>query len=88
MQSEGVPVATFGAGAKDHLDVVDNIKGIESKLLSHLYNRIVHLFPLLNKSRYRYVFYGIGSASLWLTIVPLEKSLVPTKTISLSVTLR
>lgn len=53
MRNAGVSVATFGAGAKDSIEVVDNIKGIKAKLLSEVYKAIVHSFSLTNKSRYR-----------------------------------
>lgn len=56
MRDAGVRRATFGAGAKDSLEVVDNIKGIKAKLLSRTYQAIVNSFHLTNKSRYRYPF--------------------------------
>ena len=55
MRDAGVHTATFGAGAKDSLEVIDNIKGIKAKLLSQMYEAIVSSFSLTNKSRYRYV---------------------------------
>lgn len=55
MRNAGVHRATFGAGAKDSLEVIDNIKGIKAKLLSQVYQAIVSSFSLTNKSRYRYV---------------------------------
>jgi aspartyl-tRNA synthetase len=55
MQNAGVTTANFGAGAKDTVEVIDNIKGINAKLLSEIYKAIVNLFSLTNKSQYRYV---------------------------------
>lgn len=55
MRNAGVTTATFGAGAKDTVEVIDNIKGIKAKLLSEVYRAIVSLFSLTNKSQYRYV---------------------------------
>jgi aspartyl-tRNA synthetase len=56
MRSAGVVSATFGAGTKDSLDVIDNIKGIKAKLLSQVYQAIVSSISLTNKSRYRCAF--------------------------------
>jgi aspartyl-tRNA synthetase len=56
MRNAGVFCATFGAGAKDTLEVIDNIKGVKAKLLSQVYQAIVNSFSLTNKSRYRYIF--------------------------------
>ena len=56
MRNAGVVSATFGAGAKDSLDVIDNIKGVKAKLLSQVYQAIVSSFSLTNKSRYRCAF--------------------------------
>ncbi|KAF7979700.1 hypothetical protein HWV62_41034 [Athelia sp. TMB] len=74
MRDAGVHTATFGAGAKDSLEVIDNIKGIKAKLLSQMYEAIVSSFSLTNKSRYRekfgtfqddlYVCYPDGSMGL------------------------
>ncbi|KZP05302.1 aspartyl-tRNA synthetase cytoplasmic [Athelia psychrophila] len=74
MRDAGVHSATFGAGAKDSLEVVDNIKGIKAKLLSQMYQAIVSSFSLTNKTRYRekfgtfqddlYVCYPDGSMGL------------------------
>jgi hypothetical protein len=55
MRNAGVTTANFGAGAKDTVEVTDNIKVIKAKLLSEVYKVIVSLFSLTNKSQYRYV---------------------------------
>jgi len=56
LRNAGVSVATFGCGAKDSIEVVDNIWGIKAKLLSEIYKSIVNMFHLTNKSRYREKF--------------------------------
>ena len=56
MRNAGIVMATFGAGAKDTLEVIDNIGGVKAKLLSEVYQAIVRSFSLTNKSRYRCVF--------------------------------
>jgi hypothetical protein len=56
MRNTGIVMATFGAGAKDTLEVIDNIRGVEAKLMSQVYKAIVSSFYLANKSRYRFVF--------------------------------
>jgi len=56
MRNAGIVMATFGAGAKDTLEVIDNIGGVKAKLLSEVYQAIVRSFSLTNKSRYREKF--------------------------------
>lgn len=38
---EGIPKATFGAGARDKLVAADHIKGVKAKLLAEVYSGIV-----------------------------------------------
>jgi aspartyl-tRNA synthetase len=47
--------ATFGAGVREAIEIVDNIKAVRAKFLSKLYNAIMSSFNLANKSRYRFV---------------------------------
>lgn len=49
---EGVAKATFGAGAREKLLVVDNIKGFKAKVLSEVYSGIVVRFPVSSPGRH------------------------------------
>lgn len=44
------------AGAKDPLEVIDNIKGVKAKLLEQVYPAVVSSFSLTNKPCYPYAF--------------------------------
>ena len=57
MRKAGVFRATFGVGAADKMDPVENLSGFRTKALAEAYSPIVRAFHLTNKSDYRYVLF-------------------------------
>ena len=57
LRDAGFVNATFGAGVREAIEIVDNIKAVRAKFLSAFYNAIVNSFNLANKSRYRFVVF-------------------------------
>ena len=53
MRKAGVYRATFGVGAADKMDPVENLSGFRTKALAEAYSPIVKAFHLTNKSDYR-----------------------------------
>lgn len=52
----GVKCATFGAGAIDHLQRVENVGGFRVRTLEKTYNGLSHTFSLMNKGDFRSKF--------------------------------
>jgi len=59
MRKAGVYRATFGVGAADKMDPVENLSGFRTKALAEAYSPIVKAFHLTNKSDYRRKFGAI-----------------------------
>ncbi|KAF8340653.1 uncharacterized protein EI90DRAFT_3285967 [Cantharellus anzutake] len=62
MRKTGVSRATFGVGAADKMEAVENLSGFRTKALAEAYSSIAKAFHLTNKSDYRRKFGAIDEA--------------------------